>query len=232
MGSTGSTGSTAAALFDVDGTLVDTSYLHAVTWWEALRQGGQVVPMARVHRAVGLGTGQLLDRLLGTDRDREQDDALSAAHSALYAAYWPSLQPLPGAARLLRACADRGWTVALATSAQESELKALRAALDADDVIDTAVGADQVETAKPAPDLVRQALRRTGAAADRAVFIGDTPWDVAAAGKAGVPCIGVMSGGVSRAELAEAGAAEVYRDAADLADRLDHSLLRGPGRPG
>ncbi|MBC3841139.1 HAD family hydrolase [Streptacidiphilus sp. 4-A2] len=95
----------AAALFDVDGTLVDTSYLHTVAWWEALRQGGQVVPMAAVHRAVGLGTGQLLERLIGPDRARARDSELADARSALDAAYWPALQPLPGrpaAARLRR----------------------------------------------------------------------------------------------------------------------------------
>lgn len=144
-------GSNGAALFDVDGTLVDSSYLHAVTWWEALWQGGHVVPMARVHRAVGLGTGRLLEHLLGADRDTEQDDALSAAHDALYAAHWPSLQPLPGAARLLRACAERGWTVVLATSAKEAEVDVLRKVIDADDVIAAAVNADDVEAAKPAP---------------------------------------------------------------------------------
>ena len=218
-----------AALFDVDGTLVDTSYLHAVTWWEALRQAGHTVPMAQVHRAVGLGTDQLLDRLLGEDRDPDGTDGLSAAHSALYAAYWPSLQPLPGAARLLRACAERGWTVVLATSAKDQELQALRKALDADDVIADAVTDDDVDTAKPAPDLVEQALAKADAAADRAVFVGDTPWDVRAAHRAGVRCIGVLSGGVSRAELLEAGAEEVYQDTAELADRLSDSLLRSPG---
>lgn len=217
-----------AALFDVDGTLVDTSYLHAVTWWEALRQVGRTVPMAQVHRAVGLGTEQLLDKLLGQGRDPGQTGPLADAHSALYAAYWPFLQPLPGAARLLRACAERGWTVVLATSAREGELKALRQALNADDAIDDAVTADDVESAKPAPDLVEQALAKAGAPAERAVFIGDTPWDVRAAHRAGVRCIGVLSGGVSRAELLEAGAEQVYRDAADLAENLGRSLLVSP----
>jgi HAD superfamily hydrolase (TIGR01509 family) len=221
--------STRAALFDVDGTLVDTSYLHAVTWWEALRQAGHTVPMAQVHRAVGLGTDQLLDNLLGKDRDPEQTGALADAHSALYAAYWPALQPLPGAARLLRACAERGWSVVLATSAKDDELKVLRRVLDADDAINDAVTADDVDTAKPAPDVVEQALAKTGTPAQRAVFIGDTPWDVRAAHRAGVRCIGVLSGGVSRAEMLDAGAEEVYQDAAELADCLDRSLLATPG---
>jgi len=209
-----------AVLFDVDGTLVDTSYLHAVTWWEALRQAGHVVPMARVHRAVGLGTGQLLERLLGGKRDKDQDTALSEAHTALYASYWPSLQPLPGAARLLRACAERGWTVVLATSAKADELEALRKALGADDAVTDAVHAEEVDTAKPAPDLVEQALAKAGTPPDRAVFVGDTPWDVRAAHRAGVRCLGVLTGGVSRAELLEAGAEAVYRDPAELADTI------------
>ncbi len=218
----------AAALFDVDGTLVDTSYLHAVTWWEALRQAGHVVPMARVHRAVGLGTAQLLERLLGPDRDKDRDSELADVHSALYAAHWPVLQPLPGAARLLHACAERGWAVVLATSAKEDELHALRKALDAEDAITDAVNADDVDTAKPAPDLVEQALAKVGGQAGRAVFIGDTPWDVKAAHRAGVRCIGVLSGGVSRAELLDAGADAVYQDTAELVDHLDSSLLASP----
>ncbi|MFC1415853.1 HAD family hydrolase [Streptacidiphilus cavernicola] len=212
-------------MFDVDGTLVDSSYLHTVTWWQALRQAGHTVPMARVHRAVGLGTGRLLDRLLGEERDRGGDGELSAAHSALYAAHWPALQPLPGAARLLRACAARGWTVVLATSAQQEELQVLRKVLDAEDAIADAVSADDVDRAKPAPDLVEQALAKAGVTAERAVFVGDTRWDVEAAHRSAVRCIGVLSGGVSRAELLAAGADGVYQDPADLADHLDASAL-------
>jgi HAD superfamily hydrolase (TIGR01509 family) len=226
----------AAALFDVDGTLVDTNYLHAVTWWEAFEQAGHQVPMAEIHRAIGMGSGQLLDKLLPEDRDSGADADIRLAHSALYSTYWSRLRPLPGAADLLRACKRRGLTVVLASSADESEFKVLRAALDAEDAIDEATFAGDVESSKPAPDLVEAALDRAGVQAEQAVFIGDTVWDVQACQKAGVPCIGVLSGGVSRDELTSAGAAEVYPGPGDLLAALADSLLgtgarRRDGRP-
>src|SRR3954453_22765265 len=105
-------------LFDVDGTLVDTTYLHAVAWWEALRQFEHDVPMAKIHRAIGMGSDKILGHLLGEDRDRDSDTPLSEAHGVLYAAYWERLRPLPGARDLVRACADRGLKVVLASSAK------------------------------------------------------------------------------------------------------------------
>jgi HAD superfamily hydrolase (TIGR01509 family) len=220
----------AAALFDVDGTLVDTNYLHAVTWWEAFEQAGYQVPMAEIHRAIGMGSGQLLDKLLPGDRDRDADTDLRTAHSVLYATYRSRLRPLPGAADLLRACKRRDLTVVLASSADEPEFKALRAALDAEDAIDEATFAGDVETSKPAPDLVEAALDKAGVPAGQAVFIGDTVWDVQACRKAGVPCIGVLSGGVSRDELTSAGAAQVYPGPGDLLAALGDSLLGTGGR--
>ncbi|MGH3154578.1 MAG: HAD family hydrolase [Streptosporangiaceae bacterium] len=214
-----------AALFDVDGTLVDTNYLHAVTWWQAFGQAGFHVPMADIHRAIGMGSDQLLGQLLPADRDTSGDADLRAAHSTLYATYWSRLRPLPGAADLLRACKKRGLAVVLASSADEPEFNALRAALDAEDAIDAATFAGDVESSKPAPDLVQAALDRVGVPPQEAVFTGDTVWDVQACQKAGVPCIGLLSGGISRDELAAAGAAEVYPGPADLLAALDRSLL-------
>jgi HAD superfamily hydrolase (TIGR01509 family) len=215
-----------AALFDVDGTLVDTNYLHAVTWWEAFAQAGHVVPMAQIHRAIGMGSGQLLDKLLPGDRDQDADADIRTAHTALYATYRARLRPLPGAADLLRACKRRGLTVVLASSADEAEFKTLRAALDAEDAIDEATFAGDVKSSKPAPDLVEVALDKAGVPAGQAVFIGDTVWDVEACRKAGVPCIGVLSGGIGRDELTSAGAAEVYPGPAELLAAFDDSLLR------
>ena len=144
-----------ALLFDVDGTLVDTNYLHAVCWWEAFAQAGHDVPMGRIHRAIGMGSDQMLDALLPEDRDRDEDGSIRAAHSALYATYWTRQRPLPGAADLLRECHQRGWQVVLASSADADEFEALRAALDADDAIDDATSSAEVEQSKPAPDLVQ-----------------------------------------------------------------------------
>ncbi|MCG3044219.1 HAD family hydrolase [Streptomyces fenghuangensis] len=221
-----------AVLFDVDGTLVDTTYLHTVAWWEALRQAGRRVPMSVIHRTIGMGSDQLLARFLGEDRDPEEAAAVSAAHHTLYAEYWPRLAPLDGAAELLRACADRGWTVVLASSARGDELEAMRRAVGADEAVTAATSSDDVEASKPAPDLVRSALDQARATPDRAVFVGDTVWDVAACERAGVPCVGVLSGGITRRELEEAGAAEVYENPADLLAHLDASLLARHSRGG
>ncbi len=220
-----------AALFDVDGTLVDSTYLHTLAWAQALAQFDRTVPMARVHRAVGMGADQLLDHLLGDERDRDDDAEMAAAHDALYARFWPGLRPLPGAVDLLGECARRGWTVVLASSASSRELKVLRRVLDCDEVISAATGADDVARSKPAPDLVEAALQKAGADRGRSVFVGDAVWDVRAAARAGVPCVGVESGGFSGCELAAEGASEVHRDAADLLDHLDSSLL-GRSSPG
>ena len=221
-----------AALFDVDGTLVDTNYLHAVTWWEAFAQAGHVVPMAEIHRAIGMGSGLMLDKLLPQDRDKGDDADIRAAHSALYATYRSRLRPLPGAADLLRACKRQGLAVVLASSADEPEFNMLRAALDAEDAIDAATFSGDVEASKPAPDLVQVALDKAGVPAGEAVFTGDTVWDVQACQKAGVPCIGLLSGGISRDELTSAGAAEVYPGPGDLLASLGESLLaRAAGRP-
>jgi HAD superfamily hydrolase (TIGR01509 family) len=221
-----------AALFDVDGTLVDTNYLHAVTWWEAFAQAGHVVPMAEIHRAIGMGSGLMLDKLLPRDRDKGDDADIRAAHSALYATYRSRLRPLPGAADLLRVCKRQGLAVVLASSADEPEFNMLRAVLDAEDAIDAATFSGDVEASKPAPDLVQVALDKAGVPAGEAVFTGDTVWDVQACQKAGVPCIGLLSGGISRDELTSAGAAEVYPGPGDLLASLGESLLaRAAGRP-
>ncbi|MFH9085015.1 HAD family hydrolase [Streptomyces sp. NPDC017673] len=214
-----------AAVFDVDGTLVDTNHLHVVTWWEAFRQSGHEVPMHAVHRAVGLGSTDLVAHLLGDDRDPEQDAELSAAHTALYGQYFDRLPALPGAGELLRRLHGDGWTVVLATSASGAELGALRRAIDADDAIAATASADDVREGKPAPEPVEHALELAGVPASRAVFVGDTVWDMRAGSKAGVRCLGVLCGGIPRADLEEAGAEAVYADPADLLARLAGSPL-------
>jgi HAD superfamily hydrolase (TIGR01509 family) len=217
-----------AVLFDVDGTLVDTSYLHAVAWWEAFAQAGHDVPMAPIHRAIGMGSDQLLDALLPAGRDTSADAAISTAHGALYSVYWSRLRPLPGAADLLRACHRHGLRVVLASSADPAELDVLMAALGADGAVDEATSAGDVDQSKPAPDLVQVALDKVGLRPAEAVFVGDAVWDAQACQRAGVGCVGVLSGGVSQAELLEAGAVRVYRDAAEILATFPASLLDGP----
>ena len=222
-----------AALFDVDGTLVDSNYLHAVTWWQAFTQAGHDVPMAAIHRAIGMGSDQLLDALLPGSRDKEADPGIRAAHGALYATYWSRLRPLPRAPELLRACRKSGLRVVLASSADPQEFAVLRAVLDAEDAIEEATSAGDVDQSKPAPDLVQVALGKAGVAPERAVFVGDTVWDVHACQRAGVPCIGLRSGGISTAELLDAGAVAVFAGPADLLEstggRLGEALPAQPG---
>ncbi|MFC9931388.1 HAD family hydrolase [Streptomyces sp. NPDC127190] len=214
-----------AAVFDVDGTLVDTNHLHVVTWWEAFRQAGHDVPMHAVHRAVGLGSSDLVAHLLGDDRDKDADAELSAAHTALYGQYFDRLPALPKAGQLLRRLHGDGWTVVLATSASGAELGALRRAIGADDAIAATASADDVTEGKPAPEPVEHALELAGVPAGRAVFVGDTVWDMRAGSRAGVRCVGLLCGGIPRADLEEAGAEAVYGDPAELLERLDGSPL-------
>ncbi|MFH9982020.1 HAD family hydrolase [Streptomyces sp. NPDC017179] len=214
-----------AAVFDVDGTLVDTNHLHVTTWWEAFRQAGHRVPMHAIHRSVGLGSTDLIAHLLGEDRDKEQDSRLSAAHTALYAQYFDRLPALQDAGRLLRQLHRNDWTVVLATSASGPELSALRRAIDADEAIAATASSDDVEEGKPAPEPVAHALDLAGVPAERAVFVGDTVWDMQAGSRAGVRCVAVLCGGIPRADLEQAGAGAVYDDPAHLLAGLSDSPL-------
>ncbi|MFI9173886.1 HAD family hydrolase [Streptomyces lincolnensis] len=214
-----------AAVFDVDGTLVDTNHLHVATWWEAFRQAGHTVPMQAVHRAVGLGSTDLIAHLLGDDRDGSRDEELSGAHKALYGQYFDRLPALADAGRLLRRLHRDGWTVVLATSAGGAELSALRRAIDADDAIADTASADDVDEGKPAPEPVEHALELAGVGAEHAVFVGDTVWDMRAGSRAGVRCVGVLCGGIPRTDLEEAGATAIYADPADLLAGLEKSPL-------
>ncbi|MFF1459512.1 HAD family hydrolase [Streptomyces sp. NPDC058330] len=212
-----------AALFDVDGTLADTNHLHVTCWWEAFRQAGHRVAMRDIHQAIGLGSGDLITHLLGADVDEEEVERIGAAHKTLYATYFDRLTAFEGAGDLLRALAGRGRRIVLATSASGGELDALRAAVDADDVIAGTASSDDVSEGKPAPEPVENALDIAGCSAAEAVFVGDSVWDMRAATRAGVPAVAVLSGGISRSDLEEAGAVAVYQDVADLLARLDSS---------
>ncbi|MER6678505.1 HAD family hydrolase [Streptomyces sp. NPDC000983] len=212
-----------AAVFDIDGTLVDTNYLHAVAWWESFRQAGHRVPLRDIHRAVGLSGGDLLDHLLGEDRDHDQDQQITGAHYTLYATHFERLSALAGAGELLRTLAGRDWGIVLATSASGAELSALRGVIDADDVVLGVTSADDVADGKPAPDPVRQARELADVPSEHAVFVGDSVWDMEAAARDGVVPVAVLSGGIPRADLEAAGAHAVYRDTADLLAHLDQS---------
>ncbi|QZN85828.1 HAD family hydrolase [Cellulomonas sp. C5510] len=212
-----------AVLFDVDGTLVDSNFLHVHAWVEAFAAVGSPVDAWRVHRRIGMGSGRLLQELLGDDVDR-LGDRVKQEHTERYAALAGLLRPFDGARELVRTLTDRGVRVVLATSAAPEEVERLREVLEVDDLVEITASQD-VEEAKPEPELVEVALERAGVPADRAVFVGDSVWDVQASVRAGVPCVAVLSGGTSAAELLDAGAVAVHDDVAELLRELDGSAL-------
>ena len=215
------TGSNAAGvLFDVDGTLVDTNYLHVIAWSQALRTNGYCVPMSTLHRTVGQGADRFVESVIG-----QADARVSDAHSDFYGPHLHDLVAFTGAADLLRTVKKAGLRVVLATSASAEEVEHLRQAIDADDAVDAVTCKDDVDTSKPDPDLVQTALDKVGLTAERALFVGDTVWDVEAAKRAGVPCVCVLSGGIAAAELREAGAIAIYDDVAALLAAYDDSPL-------
>ncbi|RSD20893.1 HAD family hydrolase [Amycolatopsis eburnea] len=216
-----------AVLFDVDGTLVDSNYLHVHAWHRAFAELGRAVDSWRVHRAIGKGSGKLLSTVLGEDDAGRVGDEAKELHSRFYLETADLLRPFDRAPDLVRALAARGVRVVLATSAGPDELKALRKVLDVDDVVTAIVSGADVDATKPDPEPVYAALERAGTAPEETVFVGDAVWDVHAAAKAGVRTVAVRSGGVSEAELTEAGAVAVYDDAAALLEGLEESVLLG-----
>jgi HAD superfamily hydrolase (TIGR01509 family) len=216
---------TAAVLFDVDGTLVDSSYLHTLAWWQAFRQAGYDVPMASIHRSIGMGGDKILDSLLPKDRDADADADILTSHAALFSTFWPSLRRLPGARELLAQCHDSGLAVALASSARGRDLDMLRAAIDADAYIHAATSSADAEESKPAPDILVAALKTLNVQAENAVYVGDSVWDIHAAAALDMPAIGLTCGGTSEAELREAGAVEVYETPRALLDNLAASAI-------
>ena len=213
-------------LFDIDGTLVDSNYLHVDAWSRAFEDIGRPVEVWRIHRSIGMDGEKLLDALVPDASDDERRHA-TELHGTHYERDKSRLRPFARGRELLDVLARRDLTVVLATSAPESELKALRATLSIEDAIDVVTSAADVGTAKPAPDIVEVALTRAGTSPSDAIMVGDTVWDVEAAKRAGVDCIGVRSGGVSEDELRTAGAIAVYDDVADLLDHLESSPLAG-----
>lgn len=207
--------STRAVLFDIDGTLIDSNYLHVESFMQAFEEVGVEMSAWRVHRAIGLDSSRLLEELLG-ERAQEIGDQVKEGHSRLYRELWPRLRRFDGARELLETLHERGIRVVLATSAPEDELEELLRVLDCDDVIHATTNGDDVETAKPEPDILGVALERAGVTADEALMVGDARWDAVAAGRAGIRMVGVRSGGISEGELRDAGALEVHDDVAAL----------------
>jgi HAD superfamily hydrolase (TIGR01509 family) len=211
-----------AAILDIDGTLVDTNYQHALAWYRAFRQSDVHLPVWRLHRAVGMGGDKLVPHFIG-DRADELGDDIRAAEKALYLNDIKEVEPLEGARELIVDLKDREFTVVLASSAKSNELDHYLDLLDAREIVDAWTSSADVEETKPAPDLVQVALEKAGT--DDAVMVGDTPWDVEAARNAGIETVAVLTGGFSEAELLEAGAVAVFDSIVALREGIPSTPL-------
>ncbi len=214
------------AILDIDGTLVDSNYQHALAWFRAFRQHEIILPVWRIHRHIGMGGDQLVEALTDEETEREQGDDLRTAESILYMELIEGVEPMEDARALIEQLKHRGHTVVLASSAKEKELQHYLELLDARDLADAWTSSDDVEETKPQPDLVNAALQKAKADAGEAVMIGDTPWDIHAAEAAGVPTIAVLTGGFGKDELQEAGAIALFESVAELRESLDDTPLR------
>ena len=212
------------AILDVDGTLVDTNYQHAIAWYRAFRQHGIVLPLWRIHRHIGMGGDQLVAALAGDGTEEREGDDIRAAETALYLALIDEVQPFRDSRELLVDLRARGASVVLASSAKAAEVDHYLDLLDARDLAEAWTTSADVERTKPAPDLVQSALDKLGAEPDDAFLVGDTPWDVKAAEQAGVPTYAVLTGGFSEQELRDAGAAGVHESVSHLRGDLDEVM--------
>jgi HAD superfamily hydrolase (TIGR01509 family) len=203
-----------AAILDIDGTLVDTNYHHALAWYRAFLQSGVTLPLWRVHRHIGMGGDQLVASLAGEEFDAEHGDDVRAAEKALYMALIHEVRPLADARELIEDLKERGHAVVLASSAKPEEVEHYLDLLDARELADGWTDSSDVERTKPEPDLVAAAVEKAGGG--EAVMIGDSTWDCEAAGRAGLETVAVLTGGFSETELIDAGATRAYTSLGDL----------------
>jgi HAD superfamily hydrolase (TIGR01509 family) len=215
----------AVAVLDIDGTLVDTNYQHAIAWYRAFRQSGFVLPIWRIHRHIGMGGDQLVEALTDPRVERERGHEIRDAEKKLYFELIDEVEPMEGSRELIEDLKRRGHTVVLASSAKDDEVDHYLDLLDARGLADAWTTSGDVKETKPQPDLVNAALERSGGSADEAVMVGDTPWDVRAAENAGVKTLTVRTGGFGDDELRDAGAIEVFESVAELREKLDQTPL-------
>jgi HAD superfamily hydrolase (TIGR01509 family) len=213
------------AILDIDGTLVDTNYHHAIAWFRAFRQNQIVLPVWRIHRHMGMGGDQLIAALTDDATEAEKGGDIRAAEKTLYFALIEEVEPMGGARELIERLKDDGKSVVLASSAKAEEVDHYLDLLDARELVDDWTTSADVERTKPYPDLVQAALEKVGAEPDDAIMVGDTPWDCRAAEGAGVKTIALMTGGFSEQELREGGAIAVFESIPEFLDRLDETPL-------
>ena len=212
-----------AAILDIDGTLVDTNYHHAVAWYRAFAAHDAEVPLWRIHRHIGMGGDQLVAALAGDDVEEEKGDDIRDAEKERYMELIEEVRLLPGARELITELSDRDVAVVHASSAKEDEVDHYLDMLEARDVVEGWTTSADVEATKPEPDLVEAALKKAGTR--EAVMVGDTTWDIKAATRAEIPTLAVLTGGFGEDELREAGAAEVFESVQTLVEKLDSTPL-------
>lgn len=215
-----------SVLLDVDGTLIDSAYFHALAWRRAFAQHELAIPMWRLHRAIGMGGDRLVAAVAGDHIEARLGDALRDGWHREYDKLLPEVSAFDGARVLLAELRERGWRVGLATSGKPDHTRAAIDLLGGQDEVDGWTSADDAEDSKPAPDILRAVLAEIGGQA--AVCVGDSTYDIAAAAAQGWQCIGVRTGGFGTAELYDAGATQVFDDAAELLLNIDETLLAQP----
>jgi HAD superfamily hydrolase (TIGR01549 family) len=212
-----------AAILDVDGTLVDTNYHHAIAWYRAFRRHDELLPLWRIHRSIGMGGDQLVTALCGEELEAEKGDDIRDTETELYMELIDEVQPLHGARDLIVDLKDSGHAVVLASSAKEDEVEHYLDLLDARELADGWTTSADVEDTKPQPDLVVAAIEKAGGGP--AVMVGDSVFDCEAAKRAGVETLAVLTGGFSDQELRDAGALRVFHSIDELREELSSTPL-------
>ena len=215
-------GEPTTVVLDIDGTLVDTNYQHAIAWHRALRDHGYVVQLWQIHRHIGMGGDHFVTALIGEEGERSDGDAIREAEGEAYGELIGEVQAMHGASELLRELREDGMKPILASSAKAGEVDHYLDLLDARDLVEGWTTSADVERTKPHPDLVNAAIEKVGGGGP-AVMVGDSTWDIKAAEAAGLPTMAVLTGGFSEAELRDAGAADVCESIGKL--RKDRGVL-------
>jgi HAD superfamily hydrolase (TIGR01549 family) len=216
------------AIFDVDGTLVDTNYHHALAWFRAFRRHDLTVPVWRLHRAIGMGGDQLVPAVAGDDVEQRLGAQLRADWAGEFDVLLGEVQPFEGVRELLDDVRRRGFTLVLASSGKAEHVDHYLSLFGGAELAEAWTTSADVERTKPEPDLLQAALDKVAGCS--AVLVGDSVWDFRASARLGVPAYGLRCGGFSAGELREAGAREVFESPAQLHERLDQTLLaKGAG---
>ncbi len=214
------------AIFDVDGTLVDSNYQHALAWFRAFRRFGITLPLWQLHRGIGMGGDNYVTHVAGEEVEKAHGDELRDGWTREFDRLIGEVQPFAAARPLLEEIRSRGFKLVLASSGKAEHVEAFLDLVGGRDLADAWTTSDDVENSKPAPDLVSTALAKVDGASG--CMVGDSTWDCIAAGKLDVPTVAVLTGGFSREELRDAGAVRVFDSLGSMLDELDTTPFRSP----